>query len=610
MRVSYQHANVKGGNESTVLRFTAGDGTPTCILVDVGDGVDVDSLLGDGEYLDAILLTHGHIDHYRTLARNVRCGVPIYTSPSTAMILEHALPEATKDNALGDVSAAIGALEPIDDWTSVLETIDVRPVSAGHTPGAAGFVIRFRDENATGLLDGEHHILVTGDFTTRPCAGYPGLPTSYPFDIDCLFVNVSSDDSYSRSLNDSVQTVLERAYAGSRVVVAASSLTGVHYVTLLGHATKTLERELPITLVGQAAKLYNALEYDVPGIDTCETFDRCETVLEAGGVTIAGPETPTTGSARRLFERISDDPAAVFVQSGTDDADRSSGTRCTVRTFPLCNHPSLETIDDLVESLVPTEVVIKHASGKTLNEFQRRFDRCFTWGTNDERVYRLYEDGQWQAPDWIADRTATRIRKRRWKAIQEQTFAFDATVPIGRSQDVDPAAEGVDLEALEAAFSQTASQKTPRQPTDGSDSATSTGQELEVRTEKPAERNRASPSFEVNDARSGAEADDRNRSAVDAPSERDGVRVPDEDAGSSEADGSREPAEAADRSLETEVLARLDRLEAKLDRSTETIRARVLSDGTDEQFVRLLEPTDLEAGDVVELTIETRSDDR
>lgn len=137
-------------------------------------GVELDSLLADDEYLNAILLTHGHIDHYRTLGENVRHNAPIYTSPATATIIERALPEAQKNNDLGSVSAAVDALEPIEDWTTILPNLEVRPIPVGHTPGAVGFVLRFHDERSeqSGFGDEMQYLLATGDFTTRPCAGY------------------------------------------------------------------------------------------------------------------------------------------------------------------------------------------------------------------------------------------------------------------------------------------------------------------------------------------------------------------------------------------------------------------------------------------------------
>ncbi|ELY45639.1 MBL fold metallo-hydrolase [Natronorubrum bangense] len=547
MRVSYQHANVHSGNESTLLRFTTDDGTRACVLVDAGDDVDVESMLGDDEYLNAILLTHGHIDHYRTLAGNVHHSAPIYTSPATATILEQALPEAQKDNDLGDISVALEALEPIDEWTSILSTLEVRPISAGHTPGAAGFILRFRDENPSdGPLSGEQHLLVTGDFTMRPCAGFPGLETAYPFDIDCVLLNVSSDDSYTTALNESLETVLERAFAGSRVVIATSSLTGVHYATVLAQVATELERELPLTIVGQAAKVYNALEYDVPSVTSHEVFERPDEVLEDGSVTITGPESPTTGSSRRLLETIDDDPGALFIQLATDNGDGISNTQCTTQSIRLSNHPTLGTIDDVVRSLAPIEVVIKHARGDTLNRFQRRFDRCFTWGTNDQDVHRLYEEGRWNAPGWIAEATARRIRRRHWEAVQEQSLEPDATLDVNGREPINLEAEGVNLDALETTFARTAADPYASANPDAVASDTET---LPAETESLEEQ-----------------------------------------------------------SLEAELLARLDAIDAKLERSEETVRARVLSGTGGDQFLQLLDPVKLEPGEIVEITV--REDSR
>ncbi len=452
MRVSYQNANLHGGNESTLLRFTE-DGTRVCILVDAGDGVDLDELLEPEEYLNAILLTHAHIDHYRSLGANLRHNAPIYVSPATAAVLEQSLPEARKDNDLGDVNAVLEALEPIEEWTAILDDLAVRPVPAGHAPGAAGFLIRFRDRtDPTGvdLPTADNHILVTGDFTVRPCAGFLPIPSAYPFDIDAVFLNASTNESVTETLTDSIETILERAYGGSRVVVASSSLTGVHYAVLLGRIATILERPLPLTLVGQTARVYEALGLDVPGVETREVFDDPATVVEQGRVAVAGPDSPTRGSAKRLLLELHDDPAAVFVQLATGSADIVSNVRCTTHYYEAQNHPPQAAIDEFVRGLAPTQVVVKHARGYALNQFQCRYDSCFTWGTNDEKVHRLYDD-EWVAPGWLGDATVRKIRQKQWEANRDR--ALDPTVSLRlERQSLEPAAEGVDIEALEATF--------------------------------------------------------------------------------------------------------------------------------------------------------------
>ncbi|ELZ16629.1 beta-lactamase, partial [Natrinema thermotolerans DSM 11552] len=64
-----------------------------------------------------------------------------------------------------------------------------------------------------------------------------------------------------------------------------------------------------------------------------------------------------------------------------------------------------------------------------------------------------------------------------------------------------------------------------------------------------------------------------------------------------------------DRSFEAAVLARLEAIETTLEQSEETVSARVLSDGADTQVLELLEQANVEAGDVVDVTIKTEPSD-
>ncbi|WP_054862145.1 hypothetical protein [Natronolimnobius baerhuensis] len=164
--------------------------------------------------------------------------------------------------------------------------------------------------------------------------------------------------------------------------------------------------------------------------------------------------------------------------------------------------------------------LIKHARGDPLNRFQCRFDRCFTWGTNDLNVHRLYEDGRWNAPGWIAEATATRIRRRQLEALQEQTLEVDTSLDVIRRKPITLEAEGVNLDALKATFARTAAD--PYVST-SSDAVTTGEQESVAETDSLEEQ-----------------------------------------------------------SLEAELLARLDAIDAKLEQSDKTVRARVLSGGEGE----------------------------
>lgn len=408
------------------------------------------------------------------------------------------------------------------------------------------------------------YLLATGDFTTRPCAGYPGLETVLPVDIDAVLLNVATTDEYTTHLNDSLRTILERGFAGSSVVVATSALTGVHYATLLGHLADELDRTLPIRLVGQTAKLWDNLNFDTPNVKSQPVFSEPSEVLDSGAITICGPDEPVRGSAKRLFGAIEDDPSAVFVQLTTGGAESVPGGSCTTHAFKVVNHPTPETLNGTVEELAPQHVVIKHATGGELNRFQKRYDECFTWGTNDAHEHTLYEAGEWVAPGWLTDRVVQKIRMQQWQALGDKPVATRESFPTLKRTPVDVAAEGVAIDEFRDRFST---------------------QSIEANHDGRT----ISPSASTEDQQSHpATTED----------------VCDDPAAASSPDSETD-------SFESTVLTRLDAIESKLDAedATETVTARVLS-GNGQTFLQVLDETDLPPGQLVKLQIrETTTDD-
>ncbi|PSQ19567.1 MBL fold metallo-hydrolase [Halobacteriales archaeon QS_8_69_26] len=461
MQVSYQHANPHDGRESFLVRFhdDIHDQT-TSILVDAGDGVDVDDLLGADEYLSAILLTHAHLDHYRTLGSNLRDEAPVYATPETANAITTRLDTDADHAALENPEAVRAAIDPIREWTTITSDVRVHPVPAGHAPGACGFVLQFEDG------DDYHHLLATGDFTTRRAAGYPGLQTD--LDVDAVFLTAATTPDFGDQLTDAVATVVERATAGSTVLTTASGSTGVHLAYLLAHVGSSAGPEIPVTLAGRVATLWEAFEYEHPAVESIPTFAEPDAVLEPGGVTIAGPEVPVAGSSERLFETIADDAGATLVQvtSGAFDPEQSAG--CTVVDYQLSNHPDEETVDAVVEELAPIHVVVTHQQGRAADRYKDKYD-SFVWATDDHQVYALYDDGEWVGPPWVTDATHRRVRSRLYRTGGPTVGrAVDAAIPlpaVDRRDEVDLAAEGIDVDRLAAALTVDASALTAPQPT-------------------------------------------------------------------------------------------------------------------------------------------------
>ncbi|CCQ33395.1 cleavage protein [Halorhabdus tiamatea SARL4B] len=444
MQVSYQHANPYNGRESHLLRFhdEIHDQT-TCILVDAGSGVDVDDLLEEDEYLSAILLTHAHLDHYRTLGSNLRDGAPIYATSETAAAITTRLDTDAEHADLANPGDVAAAIEPITDWTTITSDVQIHPVPAGHAPGGCGFVVRFADG------DDHHHLLATGDFTTRRAAGYPGLGTDLP--VDAVLLTAATNTDFRDQLTGAVGTVLKRASAGSTVLTTSSGSTGVHLAYLLAHVAGATDLTHPVTVAGRVATLWEALEYDHPGVECVPTFEDPDAVLGPGRITIAGPEVPIAGSSERLFDAIEDDAGATLVQvtSGAFDPKRSAG--CMVHDYQLSNHPTEETVDSVVEALEPIHVVVTHQRGYVADQYKDKYD-SFVWATDDATQYTLYDDG-WSGPPWVTEATRRRVRSRRYTdAGSDIGGSFDtADIPlptVERHDDVDLVAEGIDTARL------------------------------------------------------------------------------------------------------------------------------------------------------------------
>ncbi|MFC5368160.1 MBL fold metallo-hydrolase [Salinirubrum litoreum] len=571
MELSFQHANPGAGNESTILRI---DGLlpdqPVCLLVDAGAGVDVADALGPDEYLTGILLTHAHLDHYRSLGENLVDGAPIYAATPTATVLDRVLDLGVGEYDLSNVDAVRNALEPVADWTTIVEGLELSPLPAGHTLGAAGFLLRIEDDDETVT------VLVTGDFTRRHTAGYEPMPGTLPVDVDVLVVNAVTREQYAETLDDALDTLLSRARAGSRVVAATSGLRGVQIAYQLGHLADDLDVDLPIRVVGQAARLAETLDYDVPNVEWVPTFADADDVLEPGGVTVSGPEVPVGGSTAVLYREIADDPDATFVQltgGGTDDV---TGTACTTARYVLSNHPTRETVDELVTTLAPIHVVVNHQTGRGADRYKDEY-RSYVWAPSDERAYTLRDDTGWTAPPWVTEQTKRLVWEHRREHGPRVVESGDDLPTPGRVDTPDLAAEGVDVARFRREYSDTA----------GSD-ADAGADRAAVREATSADSTRSEVgSVPTSTGDSAAPASD-STSAADGSGGQSGDDSP--------------PASSADGPSTRVVLARLARLEAALD--GEVHDATVVDAGDDVTLLRLADvPAGLEHGDEVGVRI-------
>lgn len=442
MEVDFRHANPTTSNESTLIRFDDGPGhthTP-CLLIDAGRNVDVESLLREDDYLAGIIITHAHIDHYTSLADNLIDNAPVYMATDTAKIFETVL-NANETFSSHDTTTILDAITPVDDWVNITTDIRIHPVPAGHAPGAAGFLVQFRDDNVW------RTILATGDFSLQRVAGYPRFTTNLPVDIEALILTgATAPADADTDMTPALSQAVEYAQAGARVLLTTTGLTGVTAAYRLGHLGDELGTQYPIGIFGQAAKLYKQLEYDIPQVHAITEFDDASAYFREGMIAISSPQVPRTGAAAELFAAIKHDSNAALIQLTNGASTPRTTAACTITDFTHAAHPTEADVDALVETLAPLEVFITHQTGSGVERYRDKYS-SYVWATDDPDWYQLYND-EWQAPPWMTAHGKAQVYTNR-DTLQIPTDSDETAIPTPtRDGTVDLAAEGLTLDAF------------------------------------------------------------------------------------------------------------------------------------------------------------------
>ncbi|WP_330630958.1 MBL fold metallo-hydrolase [Halocatena halophila] len=445
MKLRYQHANPFSGRESVLLRISGVFEDQTiCILIDAGEGVNVDELLREDEYLTAICLTHAHYDHYRSLAENLRHGASVYMTAETKELLSAVYDSVPPER--GEKETVLSNTRIIDGWTSIVQGVSIRALPAGHAPGASSLMLAI-DDGTT-----QRTVLATGDFTRRQAAGYPGFDPELPVDVDVCLLSASANETFEEDLTGVIERSIERALDGSTVLVTASGQVGLQFGYLLGHTIDEQELTTTVTLAGESAKLAERLDYSIPHCTTTAAFEP-DQVLESGSITVANPGTPAknpAAGAGQLFEQIRDDPGATLIQVPTDGPP-VDGAGCTIHTERVQNHPTPETIDAVVRSLEPIHLVVLHETGPNADRYKDRY-HSYVWVTADRLEHTLLEDGVWTPPGWVSEHTEEMVHTWRITGRDAHRTVTDPELDfptIERQKSPDLSAEGLTLGAFD-----------------------------------------------------------------------------------------------------------------------------------------------------------------
>jgi putative mRNA 3-end processing factor len=443
MNLNFQKANPNRGDQSVFLKFTdpATDGTKV-LLIDCGEGVDPQHSLGSNEELIGILITHAHTDHYIGLPDIIDDyeNVPIISSPQTTSIIDFLLNNgiAAENSERGgtawDIDAVSSQLQPAEDWQTITDGIDIRPIPVGHAVGAVGYLIDFEDGPVT------RTIFCTGDFSFNSVCGNPGLDYPLP-NIDILFVNTGSNPGdpqthgESRDITTPLRNAIHSAHFGKEVLITAGGVSGIHVACLIDSVVATCEFDVDVTITGSIAKIYNRLGMDHPSINSIPNFSHPDEIVAPQTVTIAGPSRPVEGCSERIAQFIAPkDNSRIF--QFTSNPTSITG-QAGVLNYPYAMHPSESDIESFIKSVSPLHTILLHGDFNS----RREFNDTFLWGISDTDSYNLYQGGRWAHPPWLSAIAAKRIKSK--YALDSDTPSVD--LPTAETQQVSLDREGLDV---------------------------------------------------------------------------------------------------------------------------------------------------------------------
>ncbi len=213
----------------------------------------------DAQGIDAVLLTHAHLDHSGRLPVLVRAGFrgPIHARPATAELCEHLLLDAAKiqhedaerDRRRGrtpdpplfdedDVQRVLSLMRPIEYGEPFpVAGLTVTPLPAGHIPGSAIMVVEA----------GSRRLVFSGDIGNARKEVLPD-PTPCP-EADLVVMEGTYGDRdhrpYEATIEELAGLLREARERGGKILVPSFALERTHEVLYtLAHLER--DHEIPV----------------------------------------------------------------------------------------------------------------------------------------------------------------------------------------------------------------------------------------------------------------------------------------------------------------------------------------------------------------------------
>jgi len=379
----------------------------TRVLVDAGIRPDGRGIIAPAfqeiEGLDAVVVTHAHLDHCGALPLLVRDqpDVPIYCTPPSARLIAAALNDhAAMGGGLSGgapLSEVKKRLSPVPFGQPVkVGDTRVTLTESGHILGAAS--VLFQTSSAT--------VFHTGDISLEDHFSIPSARLPDIEDIDLLIMEATLADQKPQPFSESVRTMIEvineTTVEREGIVLIPTYALGQAQEIILGlkHYGKEygLDRNVFIyvdgSVVTTSERLYaEQLGYMKPYLqhtDPRELFfgeniravandDKArERILSNPCAIIASPVTMQGGASAFYRRRLQDDPTnAVILPSNAQasyGASRAPGEEegWQVEKVNFAAHCTQEDLLDITGKLKPRQIILIHGSKRRISDLAYR----------------------------------------------------------------------------------------------------------------------------------------------------------------------------------------------------------------------------------------------
>ena len=365
------------------------------------------------EELDAVFLSHGHLDHVGALPL-LRKNIPIYgneiTSHFIRLLLTDTLKIARQENYFigfdeEDIKTVLRLFQPIDYGDEIkIGDVTVKMMDAGHIPGSYMF-----------LLEGTKSLLYTGDFKLSDTRLVKGAKIDVETDILVMESTYSEKNHPDRKEEEErlIEFINETLDNNGVMLMPSFAISRSQEILLIlnEYGIKT-----PIFIDGMAASAtdiinaypelqrnYNSLKKAIQRLDIryVEPHHR-KKIIRQPCIIIAGSGMLEGGAVLEYIKRLHDKencsialtgfqiPGTAghsLITTGKMNLDgREIRVKASVKQFDLSSHASRDELFELVEKVNPEKVLCIH--GDRTEKFAEELkERGFDASSPDTNCY-------------------------------------------------------------------------------------------------------------------------------------------------------------------------------------------------------------------------------